>query len=213
MGLFTQKAKKSSTTMTAKCPVCGKEHTATVYSCEAYYLDGTPQLTFAEGISQYVECDCGWLVDVTYPFILDASRVETCKTAAAKEYSDKNTRFLALLMAQTADEQTWLHARYYHEQSQADNLQKHLEERLNTLSRYGMEMGNGSLPQIKLTSKFIFNEKYERVDLLRRLGRFDEATKCIHELREAKYYSTPYELFDFLKFEEKLIKRKDTAQH
>jgi hypothetical protein len=45
------------------------------------------------------------------------------------------------------------------------------------------------------------------------LGRFDDAKAEIQALRQAKYYEEPYELWDFLKLEEKLINKQDTTQH
>ena len=214
MGLFTKKHNKTSQSVTAKCPVCGKEHTAVVYDCEAYYLDGTKQLTLTECLSQYVECECGMMFSVLHPVKMPVTCEEAYKTACAQTYTDKTIRMLELLRAQSpiADE-LWMYARYYQDKGNEAALRIALENRLNSLTRYGIEMGSGSLPQIGLKSKFIFNEKYERIDLLRRLGRFDDATAEIQALRQAKYYEEPYELWDFLKLEEKLINQQDTTQH
>ena len=214
MGLFTKQPKITKETVTATCPVCGKQHAAIVHKCEAYFLDGTPQLTLDELLSGYVECDCGLVFSVTAPRAINPACAQSYNEARAKEYPDVQSRTLALIQAQCLHSQTnWMYARYYQENHQQDKLQAYLEERLSGLTRYGIEMGSGSLPQIKLASKFIFNERYERIDLLRRLGRFEEAMECIKTLREAKYYETPHELFDFLKLEEKLINQKNTAQY
>jgi hypothetical protein len=214
MGLFSTKNKTLSKTVTAKCPVCGKEHTAKVYSTEAYYLDGTKQLTLAESLSKYVECDCGMVFSVVNPYAMPAACEATYNDAKEKTYADATMRMLELIHAQSPSaHKTWMYVRYYQEKGDEANLRQALEEQLNCLTRYGVEMGSGSLPQIGLKSKFIFNEKYERIDLLRRLGRFDDAKAEIQALRQAKYYEEPYELWDFLKLEEKLINKQDTTQH
>lgn len=217
MGLF--KKEKTIPTATIKCPVCGKEHVINVYNYDGVYLDNMPTRPVSQAMEMWVECEeCGLLYSAEQLSVNWSEKLHSdeYQAARARTYDSITERKLALWDALLHRAYIPMYAaHYYHEIGNVQKEQEALDAVISSIlagkykETYIFDMGKFCAMR-NYGGPFTFTPKELLVELYRRTSRWDEACKQIEKLRNAKYVVTPYSLFEYLKVQEKLIKKKNS---
>lgn len=216
MGLFKKTPKLYYKTCTAKCPTCGKEHTANVCIDAQCYLDGTPMMTIEQCLSKFIICDeCGYIFNIASPSgALPNGLKEEYAHVATQAYADEYLRKLTLLQAlSTQKHRGWMWLRYYQSTHNTTEAYAVMEEMIAHSQKLVIPMGNDSFMALSLPCQCFFPYELRDIDLLRQLGRFKEANDKITYYQQ-RIQEPKFDCFDeYLKIERKLINKRDTKQY
>ncbi len=214
MGFFKKESNVSKPTI--KCPVCGQEHIVSVYNHDKLYLDGIPAIPISNIMEMWVECEtCGLLyspeqLTVDWELLRQSDEYQR---AREKSYDSITERKLALLYALLHKSYVPMYsAHYYHEignkqkEQESINIITHAIQEGTYQAVYRFNIGN-FVAMRNHRGPFTLTPKVLLVDLYRRTSQWDAALQQIEQLRTAEYVVTPYELFEYLKVEERLIKK------
>ena len=216
MGLFKKTPKLYHKTYTAKCPTCGKEHTATACIGAQRHLDGTPMMTMEQCLSKFIICnECGYIFDISSPGGgLHESKRQEYQTLAGQHYDNEYIKKLTLLrMLSRNQERNWMWLRYYQAVNQPAEVYAVLQEMISNPQKTVTPMGNDSFMALSLPCQCFFPDELRDIDLLRQMGRFDDAHDRIsyyqQHIKEPKF-----DCFEeYLKIERKLVNKRDTKQY
>ena len=204
------------------CPVCGKQHTVHKhYKVKNLHLDATPAEPVVNRLNAYTICDCGMLcfnaADEVYKpaeMIQDAAYQQVLQ----RDDLDVNEKKLMLMHIGLFDKTAPLLLAHYCQQP--EKCQRWLEMALfvteNAPQSINRQLSGTAMPAMKINARknpfmgrWFYTAQHQRIDLLRQLGRFEDAEQELNDLKtnheilpaEQRFFDTEYHL----------IKQKNTS--
>ena len=204
------------------CPVCGKQHTVQKpYKVKNLHLDATPIEPVVNRINAYTICDCGMLcfnaADEVYKpqeMIQDMAYQQVL----LREDLDINEKKLMLMYTGLFDKTAPLLLAHYC--AQPEKRKRWMEIALfiteNAPQSINQQLSGAAMPAMKINARnnpfmgrWFYTAQHQRVDLLRQLGKLEEAKKELDAL-VANRTILPAEQH-FLNTEKRLIEQKNTS--
>lgn len=216
MGL--SKKSKPAQTKVIKCPLCGHEHAINVYNYTGFYLDGMHNLPVSKAMEMMVVCTaCGLLYSAEDREINWRVRLRSqeYQQALSKQYPSVTEQKLALWDVLLHREyMPMYYAHYYREIGDREKEQVALQDAITAILS-GKDNAKYNMHGIKWVNfncvgQIVLTPDVRLVDLYRRTKQWDKALQQIEKVRTMEYMVTPYELFEYLKFEKRLITQKNS---
>lgn len=220
MSMIPQPEKKDTPEVyMVPCPNCGTVHQVTKWTNTYHYLDGVHKIPIDKWAQRYVVCvKCGILYGKAHnPLVINPKVMENTAYRCLSqntEMSHEEKVVLMLIQECAYNAPLWerllphVYAgkdaeKYIQALCQVErNILTHKERPARLLEcgslhwKYGWF---GLYPEVRL------------IDIYRQMGEWEKAKQQIAYVRQKEYFEYPDQLFDYLKLENKLIKRRDNT--
>lgn len=180
-------AKQKNITQEIVCPVCGEKHTATFAPYDKVYLDVFPKLPIKDFLAQYIICTrCGCL------YTTDRANISTLEQISQPGYQDilysgKDDEFIKLALMEYAPfwfgyrNNWWAH--YYHEKGNREQELHYTQLALNNSSKLLFApVAAEQVSCLQGPGAFCLSGALYTIDLLRRLGKYEDALQLIESV-------------------------------